>query len=152
MQSTKQAIFLLGEEEYSFDIMDIKTLEKVIPIQEVENLTKNFKGTINLRGDIIPVYSLRRKFGLEDIPTDQDTRFIITTSNGFLVAYEVDKTKEIVQLEENQVYDAPALLKSKDSSYVKAVSKVEERLVIILDSDNLLTENEVVEIKAILNH
>ncbi len=151
MQDTKQAVFLLGEEEYSFDIMDIKSLEKVIPIESVESFSKNLKGIIHLRGDVIPVFSLRRKFGLEDIETDQDTRFIITTSNGFLIAYEVDRMREIVQLEGEQVHEAPALLKGGDTFYVNAITKLENSLVILLDKDNILSEDEKSEIQAVVN-
>ena len=151
MQSTKQAVFMLGEEAYSFDIMDIKTLEKVIPIESAEGLSKNFKGVIRLRGDLIPVYSLRRKFGLEDTETDQDTRFIVTISRGVQVAYEVDRMKEIVDMDASQLYDSPEILRTESTSYVKGIAKIEDHPVIILDDDGILTEEETTEIKTLLN-
>jgi purine-binding chemotaxis protein CheW len=86
MQSTKQAIFMLGDEEYGMDIMDVNIIEKVIPIEPVAAFPNNLKGIVRLRGDIIPVYSLRRKFGMEDAPVDADTRFIIADSKGTLMA------------------------------------------------------------------
>jgi len=151
MQSTKQAVFLLGEEEYSFDIMDINTVEKVIPVDSVEGFTNNLRGSISLRGEIIPVYSLRRKFGLQDIPYDQDTRFIIIRLEDFKVAYEVDRMKEIVQLDENQVYKTPSIIQGKDTLYIKAVTKIEDRLIIILDDEGILTEDEKNQIRATIN-
>jgi Chemotaxis signal transduction protein len=151
MQITKQAIFMLGEEEYGFDIMDVNTLEKIIPIDPVEGFSHNLKGTIQLRGDIIPVCSLRRKFGLEDIPSDSDTRFIVTTSNGIQVAYEVDRMKEIIPVEDDQVFETPFILKTKDTSYIKAVTKVDNRIILVLDYDGILSEEEQNEIKAVMN-
>lgn len=150
MQSTKQAIFMLGEEEYSFDIMDVNIIEKYISIEPVANLTKNLKGIIRLRGDIIPVYSLRRKFGLNDIEGNEDTRFIITTSNGLQIAYEVDKMKEIQQFEEDQLYAVPPVVRSKETSYMKSVSNVQGNLVINLDHDGIVTEEENKLIKDVL--
>lgn len=150
MQSTKQAVFMLGEEEYGLDIMDVNIIEKVIPVEPVASFPKNLKGIIRLRGDVIPVYSLRRKFGLEDIAADDDTRFIITNSNGNPVAYEVDRMMEIVQLEPDQILEAPSVVKNKDTSYMKAVTNVHDRLVIILNHDGILTEDEQSKIKAVI--
>jgi purine-binding chemotaxis protein CheW len=150
MQSTKQAIFMLGEEEYSFDIMDVNIIEKYIPIEPVANLTKNLKGIIRLRGDIIPVYSLRRKFGWNDIDANEDTRFIITTSKGQQIAYEVDKMKEIQQFEEDQLYAVPPVVRSKETSYMKSISNVQGNLVINLDHDGIVTEEEDKLIKDVL--
>ncbi|HWT76170.1 MAG TPA: chemotaxis protein CheW, partial [Mobilitalea sp.] len=80
MKNTKQAIFQLGDESYGLDIMEVNTIEKFITVEQVSNSPKNMKGIIRLRGDIIPVYSLRRKFGLEDKEPDDESRYIITTS------------------------------------------------------------------------
>ena len=151
MQGTKQAIFMLGNEEYGFDIMDVKIIEKVIPIEPTANLPKNLKGIIRLRGDVIPVYSLRRKFGLEDIAADENTRFIITTSNGILMAYEVDRMKEIVQFEAEQVFDAPSVVLRKDTSYMKCVCRIDERLVIVINHDGILTEEEQSGLREVVN-
>jgi purine-binding chemotaxis protein CheW len=150
MQSTKQVIFLLGEEEYSLDIMDVNTIEKFIPYETVANFPKNLKGIIRLRGDIIPVYSLRRKFGLEDIQPNDDTRLIITTSSGVLIAYEVDKMLEIITLEQNQLLETPLIVKGKDSTdYLKNVVNFNDRLILVLNHDGILSEEEIDKINSI---
>ncbi len=151
MQSTKQAIFMLGEEEYGLDIMNVITIEKPIAIEPVASFSKNLKGIIKLRGDIIPVFSLRRKFGMEEIATNDDTRFIITTSNGLLIAYEVDKMTEILQINENQEIEVPEIVKSLDTSYMKSVVNNNDHLVINLDHDLILTEDEIEKIKKVVN-
>lgn len=148
MQSTKQAIFSLGDEEYGFDIMDVNIIEKVIPIETVAALPNNLKGIIRLRGDVIPVYSLRRKFGMADVQADDDTRFIITTSNDIQIAYEVDKMKEIVQFESDQLFEVPPIVKSKDTAYMKYVTSIDDRLVVVLNHDGILSEEEQSKIKA----
>jgi purine-binding chemotaxis protein CheW len=150
MQSTKQAIFMLGDREYGLDIMEVNIIEKFMPIEPVANFPANLKGIIRLRGDIIPVYSLRRKFGLEDIEQNEDTRFIITSSNGLTIAYEIDKMNEIIQFEENQLYDTPSIIKSKDTSYIKQVASIDDRLILILDNDGILTGEDQDKIKAVV--
>jgi purine-binding chemotaxis protein CheW len=149
IQMMKQAIFMLGEEEYGLDIMDISIIEKVIPVETAAGLSGNFKGIINLRGDIIPVYSLRRRFGLEDIAYDDDTRFIITSSYGKLVAYEVDRVVEIIQIESDKLLDVPEIAINKESNYMKNVINYDGHLVIILDHDRIITEEEQVIVQKV---
>ena len=151
MQSTKQAVFEVGEEEYGLDIMDVNIVEKYMTIEPAADLPKNVKGIIRLRGDIIPVFSLRRKFCLEDIQPNEDTRFIITTSRDHLVAFEIDKMKEIVSLEKEQIYDVPTIVNNKDTAYMKAVANHQGRLVILLDHNELLSDDEQNKVKAVMN-
>lgn len=150
MESTKHAIFILGEEKYGLNIMDVNTIEKFITINPVENAPKNVKGLIHLRGNKIPVYSLRRKFGLQEIEPDEDTRFIITFSNELQIAYEVDKMIEIAQIGQEQMNEVPSIIRSKDTAYIKLVSNMDGSLVILLDQNGILTEEERSMIKAII--
>ncbi len=150
MQNSKQAIFSLGEEEYGFDIMDVGIIEKSIPVETVAGLPKNLRGIIRLRGDVIPVYSLRRKFGLADKAADEETRFIITAANGIQVAYEVDEMKEIVQPGEGQTFEIPSVVKSRETSYLKSITSLGERLVVVLDRNGLLTGEEQDKLKEAL--
>ena len=151
MQSTKQAVFMLGDKEFGLDIMEVNIIEKFMNIEPVTSFPDTLKGIIKLRGDVIPVYSLRRKFGLGDIQPDDETRFIITTSNDILIAYEVDKMSEIVQFEENQMYEVPSVIKNKDTSYMKLVTSVDDRLIVILDQNGILSEEEQTKIKKVIN-
>lgn len=150
MQSTKQAVFMLGDKEYGMDIMEVNIIEKFMRIEPVASFPNNLKGIIKLRGDVIPVYSLRRKFGLGDAEASDDTRFIITTSNGIPIAYEVDKMSEIVLFEGDQIYEVPSIVKNKDTSYMKFITNVDDRLIVILDHDGILSEDEQNKIKAVI--
>ena len=148
MQNTKQAIFSLGDYEYGFNINDVSIIEEAIPIEPAANLPKNLKGIIHLRGDVIPVYSLRRKFGLDEIPTNDETRFIITNSDDMLIAYEVDQMNEIVEPEQDQVFEVPSIIMNKDTTYMKSVTNVEGRLVVIMDHNLIMTEDEKAKVKS----
>lgn len=150
MQSSKQAIFKLGVEEYSLDIMDVNTIEKGATIEPVSSFPQNVKGVIRLRGDVIPVYSLRKKFGMEDIESSVDTRYIVTTSNGIQTAYEVDKMAEIVQIEANQFIDVPSIIKDNDTTYIKSIANMNGRLVLNLDNNGILSEEEQNKMKVVL--
>ena len=150
MQSTKQAIFMLEEIEYGLDIVEINIIEKYMPIEPVANLPSNLKGIIRLRGEIIPVYSLRRKLGLKEVEQSEDTRFIITVSQGLKIAYEIDKISEIVVFEEEQLFETPSIVRSKETSYIKQFACLDDRMVILLDNDGILTEEELEKINTVL--
>jgi purine-binding chemotaxis protein CheW len=149
MANVKQTVFQIGDEGYSLDIMKVITVEKYIPIEQKAKSPANMKGIIRLRGDVIPVYSLRSKFGLEDKEPGHDTRFIITNANDMKVAYEVDKMQGIVTLEPEQINEVPSIVKNVNTSYMEKVVNIDGRLIIQLDPDGILTEEEQKGMKAI---
>lgn len=150
MSNTKQAVFQVGDGKYSFDIMEVVTVEKYIHAENASKCTGSVKGTINLRGDVIPVYSLRKKFVLEEKDPDNDTRLIITNSNGSRVAYEVDNMQGIAALEPEQIIEVPSIVKDKDTSYMKQVVNWNGQLIIQLDPDGILTEEEQKRIRNVI--
>ncbi len=147
---TKQVLFQIGEEIYGLNIMEVSTVEKYIPTEKAANAPGNVKGIIRLRGEVIPVYSLRSKFGLEDREPDQDTRLIITKSNGMTVAYEVDKMLEIRNIEEEELYQVPPIAVSKNTTYLKEITNDDGRLILLLNHDGILSDKEQEGIRKIL--
>ena len=146
----KHAVFVLGEEEYGMDIMNINIIEKSITIEPEAALSGNFLGKVNLRGDVIPVYSLRRRLGLKDAEYTDETRFMITSSNGKLVAYEVDMVVEIVELEEEQLFAVPTIAYNANNQFMKNIINYNGRLVIIFDPDKIMTEQEQALVNKVL--
>ena len=151
MQSTKQVIFQLGDVQFGFDIMNVITIEKGISVEPVPNSSKSIQGIISIRGDIIPVYNLRYKFGLADSARDENTRFIITTNNGTMIAYEVDKIIKIVQIEPEQQKEVPSIIESKDTSYYNSVVNLDGKLIYLLNNEGILSEEEQDKVKNALN-
>jgi purine-binding chemotaxis protein CheW len=146
----KHAVFVLGEEEYGMDIMNINIIEKSITIEPEAALSGNFLGKVNLRGDVIPVYSLRRRLGLKDAEYTDETRFMITSSNGKLVAYEVDMVVEIVELEEEQLFAVPTIAYNANNQFMKNIINYNGRLVVIFDPDKIMTEQEQALVSKVL--
>ena len=142
MKDTKQVIFNVGDEEYGLDIMLVNAIEKYTNIVKIPNSPECIKGIINLRGDVIPVYSLRRKFGLPEIQVTESTKLIVTKSKGVLLAYEVDQVKEIVEITAPQVSDTPTIVRNVDTAYIGAVANISGRMILLLDHDGIITNAE----------
>ncbi|MDF2541221.1 MAG: Chemotaxis protein CheW [Herbinix sp.] len=150
MQSTKHVIFQLGNEKYGLDIMAVNSIEKYGDVMKVSDAPANMNGIIHLRGEDIPVYSLRRKFALEEKEPDEETKLIIIQSNGIRMAYEVDKMQEITDTESDQINDTPSIVKNKDTAYIKSVANVNGHLIILLDQNGILSSDEQEQIKEVL--
>ena len=142
MKDTKQVIFSVGEEEYGLDIMLVNGIEKYTNVMKVPKSPECIKGIINLRKDVIPVYSLRRKFGLPEIQTTENTKLIVTISNGVLQAYEVDEVKEIVEIPGEQISETPVIVRNDQTTYIGAVANLSGRMIILLNHDGIITGAE----------
>lgn len=139
----KPVVFRIGKEEYGVDINVVRGIEKVMQVVPVPNANRIIKGIINLRGSIIPICSLRRKFGKEDIPYNEDTKFIIVKTETLSIGLEVDSVGDIQNVEENNIFPVPGILVSEDTEYYKNIVNVSGRLIVMLDVDKLLKEEEM---------
>lgn len=147
MKDTKQVIFSVGGEEYGLDIMLVNGIEKYTSIMKVPNSPECIKGIINLRRDVIPVYSLRRKFGLPEVPATENTKLIVTKSQGVLLAYEVDEVKEIVEINGGQISETPTIVRNDQTTYIGAVANISGRMIILLNHDGVITSAEKASIQ-----
>ena len=152
MAMNKQIIFFIGEGNYGIDVSKVMGIEKDIPIIPIPNAPRCIKGIINLRGDVIPVYSLRYKFGM---PTDVqlDTKeLVIAKSQGVVIAIEVDLVKEIVELEDSMLGAVPTILKSEGTEYIGSVAHVDKNLVLVLNLDGLLDSDQAEHLQTIVEN
>jgi purine-binding chemotaxis protein CheW len=101
---------------------------------------------MNLRGDVIPVYSLRRKFGLPEATTE-DIQYIIVYTNDTLLALEVDNVDEIHNIDDNDVHIVPSIVTNADTRYFDKVLKTSRGLIITIDIDKLLSDEEMSQIE-----
>ena len=150
MNDTKQVIFKVGGEEYGLDIMLVNAIEKYTNVIKVPNSPECIKGIINLRGDVIPVFSLRKKFGLPEIPVTENTKLIVTKSKGLLLAYEVDVVQEIVEISGDKISEAPVIVKSDETNYIGSVANIDGHLIILLDQDGIISASEKEKIQEII--
>lgn len=150
MANFKPVVFNIGSEKYGVNISDVRGIEKMQEIIRVPNAGRHIKGIINLRGDVIPVFSIRSKFGMEEVETTLATRLIIVQSGEFLLALQVDSVEEIQTVDVEMVHDAPVIVKNKETEYVKKVVSVNGTLIIVIDPISVLSDEEREAIKDLL--
>ena len=139
--------FSIGSEEFGVDIL--KVIIRTMEITKVPKAPEFVEGVINLRGTVIPIIDLRRRFGLEPKAGDTSTRIIVIEINGMTVGFVVDSVSEVLRIPANTVEPAPAVVSGLDSDYISGVGKLEDRLLILLDLDKLLSSEDIENLAAI---
>lgn len=141
----KPVVFKLAGQMYGVDINLVIGIEKQLNIVPVPNSIAYVKGIINLRGQVIPVYSLKKKFGMSDTAA-LETMIVINVS-GVMIALEVDDVMEIDDINPEKIVPMPMIAKSQDSQYLDRVANLDNRLIILLDVNALLTDAEAESVK-----
>ena len=134
--------FRVGEEEFSVSILKVQEIIRMSEITKVPRSPDFVEGVINLRGKVIPVIDLRKRFGLEATERNNDTRTIVVDCEGKVVGLIVDSVTEVLRLSSSTVEPPPDIVGGVDSEYISGVGKLEDRLVILLNIDKVLSMNE----------
>jgi len=144
MESIRVIIFRLGKERYGIDVELVKGIERAQQIQVVRipNSVPYIKGIINLRGMVIPVYNIRSKFNMPDIQSTETTSLLITAVGDVTLAIWVDEVEGIFDIAQEDTFSTPAIVKNLETGYIQNIANMEKGLAIILDTYNLLTDEE----------
>lgn len=136
--------FKLANEEYGIDIQLIQEVIKVPKITTIPQMPYFCLGVINSRGNIIPVFDLRKKFHLSDKDFTADTRILVASIDNEAVSFVVDKVLDNVKFDMNSVDPAPTVKMNIDREYIQGLGELEGRMIIILDlvkmHDNVMAE------------
>lgn len=141
MEELKTLMFKIGEEYYGVNIKDVQGIENVKGFTNVPNTAEYVKGIINLRGDIIPVYSLRKKFGMEDL-NREELSLIIVTIGDMQIALEIDIIDAIQDIDSSMIFEVPAIIKTPDEQYYEKVLNVNNKIVVVLNVGKMLSADE----------
>ena len=136
-------VFVLGAEEYGVDILkvqEIRGYDKVTPIPAAPDY---LKGVLNLRGVIVPIVDLRVKFGLADVRYDRFTVVVILRIAGRVIGIVVDGVSDVIGLTASEVKEAPGLGSVVDSSFIPGLATRDDRMVLLLDIEKLLSTGEL---------
>ena len=143
-------VFNIGPEEFGVEIMNVQEIIRMTNITKIPQASGYVKGIINLRGRIIVVIDLNVKMGMEGKEQDENTRIIVADIGETVMGFIVDSVSEVIRLPESSVEPAPAVIANKiGTEYVRGVGKMEDRLLILLDLDKILSANELHNINTI---
>ncbi len=141
-ETTQFIVIRLGDEQYGINIKYIDNILRMQKITRVPNVASYLKGVINLRGEVIPVMSIRIKMGLEeDVVTKASRIIIIKMEQQGMIGVIVDEVKEVVTLETEQVEKVAYDSKDEKDNFISGVGKCEGGLISLLDLNLVMPEN-----------
>lgn len=134
--------FLIENEEFGVDILNVQEIIRPVDITRVPNAPAFVEGVINLRGRIVPVVDLRKRFNMSQRERDKNSRIIVVELDDKIVGFMVDAVREVLRVDTNVIEPPPELAIGIDASYITGVAKLEDRLLILLDLERILSEEE----------
>jgi len=134
--------FTMGTEEYAVDILKVQEINRMTEIAKVPNAPNYVEGVINLRGRVIPVVSLRKRFGFDDKLSDEQSRIMIMDIQGITIGVIVDAVSEVLRIQSNTVEPTPHVASSLGTEFIKGIAKLEDRLIILIDMDMLIEKSD----------
>lgn len=140
--------FMFADEEYAVDIISVQEVIHAQRITAVPQMPEFTLGVINIRGNIIPVFDLRRKFGLREKTFDGDTKMIVVNVKGAQICFVVDAILDNVKLQVSSIAPPPLVKMKIKRECIRGIGKFEDRMIIILDLEKL-NESILEDIKAL---
>jgi purine-binding chemotaxis protein CheW len=143
--------FMLAGEEYGVEVLKVREIIRMPTITKMPNVPRHIEGIINLRGKVIPIISMRRRFNLKEDESSSHTRIIIIDICGSLAGFIVDSVSEVIRIHSSEIQPPPSIALSGGigQEFITGVFNHAERLLIIMDVDRMFSDDERVSFGAI---
>ena len=140
--------FNLGQEEFGVNILQVQEINRMVEITKVPQSEHYVEGIINLRGKVIPIIDLRKKFAMQEKERDNQTRIVVVDVDNDTVGLVVDGVSEVLRVPVGSLEDAPKLVSGRSggysgAEYIQSVVKLEDRLLIYLDLGKIISTSEL---------
>ncbi len=138
--------FIIGEETYGVPVLRV---QEIIGISEITHVPKTLpfvKGVINLRGSVVPVIDMRKKFKMEKREYDATTVIVVVEINGRHIGMIVDSVSDVLNIPVRSIQDTPHFSAKIETDFIEAIGQTKDELVIILDVEKIITSDEIDDI------
>jgi purine-binding chemotaxis protein CheW len=142
--------FNIGEEEFGVDILKVQEINRMLNVTQVPNSPSYVDGVINLRGKVIPVIDLRSRFSMPRIAHTKNTRIVVVELVGKTVGFVVDAVSEVLRISKSITEPPPqTVTQNMTTDYITSVAKLEDRLLILLDLEKILSDGEKTQLQVV---
>ena len=135
VESAQYVVFRLGKEEYGFDVSVVREINNMKEVAKVHRSASHIEGVINLRGKLLTVVNLRKRFGMEPNPaTEGNQKIVVVDAADAPVGFLVDEVMEVARFPKESIEKAPPYVASGiEAQYVLGIAKHEDRLITLID-------------------
>jgi purine-binding chemotaxis protein CheW len=135
--------FHLDNEEYGVDVLKVREIIRMVTITHMPNTPPYVEGIINLRGKVIPIISMRKRFGLVDIESNDQARIIIMDVGGESLGFTVDAVSEVIRISAHEIQPSPSVVSGGiGQEFIEGVINHTDRLLVLLNLDKMFLHEE----------
>jgi purine-binding chemotaxis protein CheW len=149
----KYLTFRVSEEDYGIQILKVQEIIRLQSITKVPKAPDSVRGVINLRGKVIPVMQLRKKFGLPEVDDTERTCIIVVQigreNNNTTMGIMIDEVKEVVDIRAENIEETPSFGENVKIDFILGIGKIGDRLKILIDIDKVMSNKEIIDISQI---
>jgi purine-binding chemotaxis protein CheW len=142
-------VFNLAEESYAVDINMVREIIQLQPVTRVPGTPLSVEGVINLRGSVIPIVDLRKRFQLKAVERNKETRIVVVSCKGAEVGVIVDSVAEVLRIPVDSIEPSSNVFTDEHLEHLLGIVKLSGRLVILLDMDQVLSKQEIAAINSL---
>ena len=146
----RDVLFRIGEQEYGLDVQVVTAIEPMMDIVPVPNAPECVLGLMNLRGEVIPVYSLRKRFQMEEYIDKDKMKLIVTKYDEKPIAFKVDEVLEMHDFTEETLSATPVIARNSRTAYVRSVANKGGKLVLLLEPGAMYEGDEEEQMAEVL--
>ena len=141
MSAISYIVFMLNNEEYGIEILYAQEIIRIPKqISQIPNMPSYIEGVINLRGKVITVINLSKRFGFEETKVTLESRLLIVELDNTMLALIVEDVSEIISFEDSSIEKLSSVISQIGNNSLKGIGKIDKRLIILLDASKLKTE------------
>ncbi|KAF2957330.1 chemotaxis protein CheW [Thermotoga sp. Ku-13t] len=145
----KVVSFALGEEKFALDIMNIDSIVEVGKIVKLPESADYVEGIMNLRGNVIPIINLKKKFSMPDTGRSSSAKIIVVNMKDKKVGLLVDQVHEVLTLSDKQIEQPPTGVGGTRANFILGIAKLGEELLIILNAEEILSKEEKIALESL---
>jgi len=145
----KYLTFSLDREEYGISILKVKEIIGMMPITSVPGTPDYICGIVNLRGKIIPIVDLRKKFGMASIAHTPETCIIVVNVQGAEMGTVVDRVSEVLNIDAGDIEPAPSFGKDIKPDFILGIGKAQSKVTILLNIERVISDDQIVKLQKI---
>lgn len=134
--------FRLGQEEFGLDVFTVQKILRHEPVTPVPRAPRFVEGVLDVRGEVIPVLDLRKRFELPRTDTDEDTRIVLVDFQGEPLGLVVDAVMEVLRVPETMLAPPPRYFKGLAQEFIRGIVRMDQRLVVLIDLEQVLSSDE----------
>lgn len=152
VQDNQIVLFQIDNQEYGIRINMVEGINQLkdFAITKLPNTEGYIEGIINLRGNVIPLYNLRKKFGFDETEIDKESEILVVSSKNLKIGFIVDIVTDIIRLEQEKIHPASKLFNQVGDEYIEGIGQYENKMLVVLNTEKILTLEERKDIEPLV--